>query len=341
MISPHSLIRSSPLAAYPALVRELGGDAVGLLNRFQIPQELVSREDGFLPFASLNGLYEASAKSLYCPDFGLRLAGRQGLDILGPIAVIARNAESVSSGIQALARYMHIHSPALQVGIAPQDALTFRLTLTIAEPNLHQVSQITENSVGVGLQILKLLGGSFARPLSVAFSHARLADEQVYRDFFGCPVAFNQPSNGFLLPVALLGQKIEAADPEVNRIAVAYLESQPTFSTSYGVMPLQDHVRQLIRRLLPTGECRIDTVAEQLCLHTRTFQRRLAEAGLRFEEVLDGERRLLAERYLAESGLYLGQISGLLGYAEQSAFNRSCRRWFGATPRAIRAQSTG
>lgn len=329
----NSLIRSSPLAAYPELVRDLGGDPESLLQRLHIPLELVGQEDGFLPFASLNGLYEASAKTLHCPDFGLRLAGRQGLDILGPVAVIARNAESVSSGIQALARYMHIHSPALRVGIVPHDAHAFRLTLEIAEPNLHLVSQITENSVGIGLQILKLLGGSFVRPLSVSFSHPHIADEQVYRDFFGCPVLFSQPDNGFLLPVSILAKKIEAADPEVNRIAVAYLESQATFDT----VSIVDHVTQLIRRLLPTGECRIDTVAEQLCLHTRTLQRRLAAYDLRFEDVLDRERRLLAERYLAQSGLYLGQISGLLGYAEQSAFNRSCRRWFGKTPRAIRA----
>lgn len=332
----NSLIRSSPLAAYPALVRDLGGDAEALLQRFHIPLELVGQEDGFLPFASLNALYEGSGKALNCPDFGLRLAGRQGLDILGPVAVIARNAESVSSGIQALSRYMHIHSPALRVGIAPHDAQTFRLTLEIAEPNLHHVSQITENSVGIGLQILKLLGGRFARPISVAFSHPRLADEQVYRDFFGCKVEFSQPDNGFLLPAAILAQKIEAADPEVNRIAVAYLESQGNVGA---VVSLLDHVTQLIRRLLPTGECRIDTVAEQLCLHTRTLQRRLGDFDVRFEEVLDHERRMLAQRYLAQSGLYLGQISGLLGYAEQSAFNRSCRRWFGATPRAIRAQA--
>jgi AraC-like DNA-binding protein len=53
--------------------------------------------------------------------------------------------------------------------------------------------------------------------------------------------------------------------------------------------------------------------------------------------VIDRERRAQAERYLAEPGLHLGQIAGLLGYTEQSALNRSCRRWFGKTPRQYRA----
>jgi AraC-like DNA-binding protein len=32
----------------------------------------------------------------------------------------------------------------------------------------------------------------------------------------------------------------------------------------------------------------------------------------------------------------LGQIAGLLGYSEQSVLSRSCRRWFGRSPRGLR-----
>jgi AraC-like DNA-binding protein len=56
--------------------------------------------------------------------------------------------------------------------------------------------------------------------------------------------------------------------------------------------------------------------------------------------VIDRERRAQAARYLAVPGLHLNQIAGLLGYTEQSAFNRSCRRWFGKTPRQYQADAT-
>lgn len=32
------------------------------------------------------------------------------------------------------------------------------------------------------------------------------------------------------------------------------------------------------------------------------------------------------------------QIAGMLGYSEQSVFNRACRRWFAMTPGARRRQ---
>jgi AraC-like DNA-binding protein len=38
------------------------------------------------------------------------------------------------------------------------------------------------------------------------------------------------------------------------------------------------------------------------------------------------------------TGLEFSHIAGLLGYTEQSALNRSCRRWFGKTPGECRAQ---
>ena len=72
-------------------------------------------------------------------------------------------------------------------------------------------------------------------------------------------------------------------------------------------------------------------------MHPRTLQRRLATEGIRCQDVIDRERRAQAVQYLAVSELHLSQIAGLLGYTEQSALNRSCRRWFGKTPRQYRA----
>jgi AraC-like DNA-binding protein len=39
---------------------------------------------------------------------------------------------------------------------------------------------------------------------------------------------------------------------------------------------------------------------------------------------------------LGDAHVPLNRIAELLGYTEQSVFSRSCRRWFGATPSALR-----
>jgi len=73
-------------------------------------------------------------------------------------------------------------------------------------------------------------------------------------------------------------------------------------------------------------------------MHPRTLQRRVREEGTTFEAIKDQARRDLAQRYLSQPDLPLTQITALLGYSEQSAFGRSCRRWFDMTPRQERAR---
>jgi AraC-like DNA-binding protein len=75
-------------------------------------------------------------------------------------------------------------------------------------------------------------------------------------------------------------------------------------------------------------------------MHPRSLQRHLAEEGVRCHDLIDARRRALAVIYLSEPGLPFSQIAGLLGYAEQSVLNRSCRRWFHMTPKQYRADVT-
>lgn len=327
-----NLIRSAALRGYSGLVRELGGDPAALLTRFGIPADVEREDDTFISFASLTRVLETSAEELACPDFGLRLSGRQGLEILGPIAVIARNASTLLSGLEAIGRFLYIHSPALKLTARPRadGGATFHYEMT--EPGAVYI-QGYELSMGIGAQIIRLLGGSAARAQSVSFPHPQQGSDAAYRDALGCPVRFEQSWAGFELSAELAARRVENADPQTKRIATKYLEA--TYLPATATLP--DRVAELARRLLPTGQCTAESIADELAMHPRTLQRRLGDAGTRCQDIIDRERRAQAARYLAEPGLHLSQIAGLLGYAEQSALNRSCRRWFGKTPRQCRA----
>ncbi len=330
-----SLLRTAALRGYGDLVRELGGDPEPFLTRFGIAVDAERQEDGFVAVDAFIRLLEANAEDLMCPDFGLRLSRFQGLDILGPIAVIARNAQTVLGGFEAIARYLYVHSPALTLTVSRASAESdVQCTYEVAEPVGPHPTQSYELSMGIAAQILRLLGGPQARPRVVSFMHSEHGPQDVYRAELGCPVRFNQTWNGFELPAHVADKAIGTADPETHRIATKYLESAYLPSTA----ALSERVAELTRRLLPTGQCSAEAIADQLALHPRTLQRQLATEGVRCLDIIDSERRALAARYLAVPGLHLQQIAGLLGYSEQSALNRSCRRWFGKTPRQCRAE---
>lgn len=330
-----SLIRATNLWGYDELVRELGGDPARLLARFHIPPAAERPDESFLPYRETALLLEASAVELDCPDFGLRLVRWQGLDMLGPVAVIARNADTIQNAFKAIARYLYIHCPALHLRLVEQTtAGRVQFDYRITEPGLTHKRHSYELSMANAMQILRLLAGESARPTLMCFMHRQIGSDEAYEATFGCKVRFEQDWCGFHLPLQLARKRIDNADPQTLRLATAYLESE----YAPGSATLATRVRELIQRLLPTGQCNAETIAEQLAMHPRTLQRRLAAEGVRYEQLLDDERRDQAEHYLAESGLYLSQITGLLGYAEQSTFNRSCQRWFGTTPRRLRSQ---
>jgi AraC-like DNA-binding protein len=333
LIEMGSLIRATNLWGYGDLMRELGADPRPFLKRFEIPPGIEHQEDAFVSLDGFVRMLEASAAELDCPDFGLRLSRWQGLDILGPVAVIARNAATLLAGLEAIGRYLYVHSPALTLTVTPCAGSNVKFSYEVTDPGIPYPLQGYELSMANAVRMIHLLGGPEARARLISFMHDQRGSDAAYKDALGCTVRFGQTWCGFEVPRRLAGRPIDNADPETRRIATKYLVANYLPSTA----ALSEQVTELARRLLPTGQCSAEVISDQLAMHPRTLQRRLATEGVRCQDLIERERRDQAARYLAEPGLYLSQIAVLLGYSEQSALNRSCRRWFGKTPRQYRA----
>src|SRR5271163_2855406 len=167
-----SLIRATNLWGYSDLVRELGADPEPFLSRFHIPPGVEYEDDAFISFEAFVRMLEASAAELHCPDFGLRLSRWQGLDILGPIAVIARNAQTLLGGLEAIARYLYVHSPALTLTVSPPTAgSNVKFTYEVTDPGTPYPLQGYELSMANAVRMIRLLGGPEARPHVIAFMH--------------------------------------------------------------------------------------------------------------------------------------------------------------------------
>lgn len=332
-----TMIRASNLWGVSDLIRDLGGDPGEMHRRFHIEPDVATRPDAFVPVTSFTRLLETAATELDCPDLGLRLVRWQGLAILGPIAVIARSASTVLDAMVAIGRFLHVHSPALHLSLGRSSTPgEVRFDYRIDGLPLHQVRQSYELSLANGAQIIRLLGGPGAGLARGSFLHEQMGPSSAYAETLGAPVEFGSAWCGFELSRAVAERPIDTADPETTRIAASYLES--TFPHPETL--LTDRVAELVRRLLPTGQCSIEAVAEQVHVHPRTLQRQLRDEGASYASVLDDQRRDLVDRYLAQPGLPLGQISTLLGYTEQSAFSRSYRRWHGVSPREARVRAS-
>ena len=329
-----SLIRATNLWGFDELVRLRGGDPGPLLARYHIPPEEQRDDRSFLIYRNVAALFDDTARALDYPVFGLKLAQYQGMDILGPISVIARSSSTVGDAVQSIARYLHLHCPALQLTARTESSDVAQLLYRVDDESTGYRVQAYELAMANAMQVLKLLCGESIAPLSVHFRHQQVGDAAIYKAVFNSPVYFQQPWCGFRMHVSAFAIPLISVDHQTWQLADRYLQSQqvPNAAT------VSEDVIGLIRTLLPTGRCSSETIAAHLAMHKRTLQRHLDREGTSYEKLLSAQRRHLAEQYLLEPKLKLSQIAGLLGYSEQSALNRACRQWFGLTPGKVRAR---
>lgn len=333
-----AVVRGTSLTNFPAVVADLGGDPTALLLDVGIRPDCVGRQDVFVPIGAVGRLLGLSAQCTNTPDFGRRLAQRQGIEILGPVGVAARTAASVADALAVFERFLSAYSPALKlsVHVAPVADEAF-LEFQIAEPRLApgERAQGFELSLGVLLQVLRFLLGAQFAPLSVHLPHPALTPTDAYQTDYGCPALFGQAKAGFTVHAVDLARPLyrdEITHDIVTRYLTDVTANRPRLSES---------VRALIQQLLPGGVVGVNAVAEHLETHPKVLQRRLADEGTTFSALIDEVRRNTAQTMLADTSISLAHLTRQLGYTEHSTFTRACRRWFGCGPSAHRIALTG
>src|SRR5690606_2431212 len=133
-------------------------------------------------------MLDAASELLRCPDLGLRLAERQDLSILGPLAIAIEASATVSDALQCASRFMFVHSPALLIGLGADPrgaagvvALTYRKDLRESTYS----PQAMELGLGLFHHVAALLLGSAVGLRSVEMPHGPISPVQRYLDFFG------------------------------------------------------------------------------------------------------------------------------------------------------------
>ena len=314
-------------------IATLGGDVDAYADRFQLPLRLERDADAPFPGDRLVRLLEACAAELSCPDFGMRAGFAQGRDALGPIALVALHCATVGEAIEAIARYLNLLNSALELQLLNTRSgsrVSYELKVLRAGPT----RQIEEWTLAVGLRVLRVIASDQARPKAIRLPHAPLLSLAYYTKFFGCPVRFSQAGYGIELFATDLKRPMLRNDPELKNLISGYIEKIADSAAN----SFRDQIDLMVRKLLPTGRCTLDTVAGHFYVSVRTLQRRLEQERLVFEDLVETARREGAEQYLVDPAVRMSVVAGLLGYGTQSSFSHAFKRWHGMSPREWRKQ---
>jgi AraC-like DNA-binding protein len=181
------------------------------------------------------------------------------------------------------------------------------------------------------VQILRALLGEAWKPVRVTFAHGPPSNLAPYRDQLGA-VEFSRPINSITLTKADLDTALPDADAEMAREIARYIEqwAKPSSGT------VTDSMSDLIARLLPTGQCSVDEVANRLGVDRRTVHRRLAGEGQSFSRLLESARRVVATEELSKGHQPLSMVMRQAGFSSPSSFSRWFHQAYGIQPSEFR-----
>jgi len=95
-------------------------------------------------------------------------------------------------------------------------------------------------------------------------------------------------------------------------------------------------LRALIRPYLAQGHPHLSLVAEIVGMSERTLQRRLAQAGTSYSNIVQDARFSIASDLMADTDLNIADIAFAAGYENAPHFSRAFKRLTGMTPREYR-----
>ncbi|MFC6148065.1 AraC family transcriptional regulator [Mumia xiangluensis] len=331
-------MRSAGVKGFRAVVESLDGDPDALARRVGLDPAVLDEDDILVADWLLADLLEESAHALACPDLGLRMAARHGLDLLGPLAIVLVNSPTTGEALAGVARYLRFHADTIHVGLGPDPSGAPETAAFSYAQDVGAEPPVQAMDAGIGFvhrTFVEITGPGYGLR-SIHLSYEPVAPLTAYEDFFGVPVVTGAATTYLRIPADFASTPIAGAD-EANRArAMAYLES---------VLPpeLEDfpgRTRAIVHETLAFVPPQMSHVARILNVGERTLQRRLAERGTGFAQIVDDVRRETVHRYLTRTSMPLHEISAAVGFAEQATLTRSARRWWGQTPRAVRHGTT-
>ena len=163
------------------------------------------------------------------------------------------------------------------------------------------------------------------------------AVQAAHAQVFATTIVYGVPAAYGRFDAALLDRPVPNADASMFKVLQRHADELLAARLRETAEPrIVVDVRREVAAQLANDRARLDDVAEALALSPRTLQRKLADAGTNFQAVHDAARQALAEELLRDTRLNLTDVAYMLGYREQSSFNRACREWFGNTPARTR-----
>jgi AraC-like DNA-binding protein len=309
-----------------------GLDAKQLMSELGVAPQTLRDVQARIPSRLADQAFEMAMQRIPDPAFALRASECWHPSNLGTMGYAWLSSRTLHTGLKRMERFSRIIGDDFSYGVLEdQDGLHFTHDHGRGDdPVGHAMSDFTLSIIfdmcrkNFGSQ-LNAKGLQLRRPLPV--------NPAPWESAFGCAVQFGANKDSMLLDSAIANAPLPSANIPMANTFDAILTEQ---LSRYFQDDIVSRCKAIVLRELTSGVPTAAWTAAQLALSQRSFQRRLSELGLTYQQLLDQTRHDLARRYLDDPAKSVTEITFLLGFSEQSAFTRAFKRWSGTSPSGYR-----
>lgn len=318
-------------------IADQGGDADLVFTRVGVDENRLTDPKLALDLGAYVGMMEEAAAQTGNDNFGLWYGQQFKPAMLGLIGEVALASPTLGAAVANLAELFPYHQQATETRFA-RDGELLRLEYRILDGRILSRRQDAELTMGMFANVFRACLGPGWVPEEVHCEHPRPEGWREHERAFDAPVHFGQRTNAIIFRDRHLDRPMPGGDlARLTRLRDELIR----VAGGTGALGFLDRVKGEVRSRLPEGNPSVEEVAEAVGMARWTLQRRLADAGLSYSDVVESVRRDLACLHLRQPHVTVAELGFMLGYSEVSAFSRAFRRWTGMSPQAYRGRASG
>ncbi len=312
------------------VIAELGLNKLTVLRRAGLPAGLLDGEGSRVTVEEYHRLWSSVTDEAADPLLSLKLGDASGIDYFDPAFFAAMCSPNMNIAVHRLADYKRLVSP-FRLHVRKSETATDITFACVNDGPVHPTMALTE--IVFLVNFLRRATRQTIVPIKVVMPF-EVADASAYADHLGCPITRSDQSQvtfaatDAVRPFVTHNDEIwDLFEPKLRRFG------QPRGQA----LTTRARVAHCLNELLPSSRATAENVARELAMSKRTLQRRLAEEGTNWLEVLSEARQTLAKHYLRNTHYGAAEVSFLLGYEDPNSFYRAFRRWENTSPETWRA----
>ncbi|HEY5922063.1 MAG TPA: AraC family transcriptional regulator [Kofleriaceae bacterium] len=306
----------------------MGVDRTLFLSRIGVSEEELER-DTSVPTLVMAKAWQVAPELSGDPLFGLHAGERAEIGSYDILDYLFLTSATLGDACRALEQYHRIVSEIWRLDLVVEtDVARFRqwVPADFVEPLRHAWDYFFAGS----LKRIRSALPRGASPRAVHLMHAAPPHAEEYERLLGCPVTFGHPIGEFVFDASYLELPLLSSNPTLRRLVRRHADE--LLARVPSDQDLLVRARTLLPVLLKDPDQSLARLAEQLGVGERTLQRKLAEHGITYKELLDKTREEHAMRSLESGALSVQELAYELGFSSTAAFSRAFRRWRGVSP---------